>query len=181
MRTTRLMSRPAVQVEARPSAEKMAMTPKRRMAVTSMDSKIAELADKTDHRTLAIWAADCAERVLPFFEKTRPHDGRPRDALKALRVWIRNGVFKMAAVRGAALAAHAAARSVERNDAARSAARAAGQAMATAHARRHSIAAAIYAATAIRDSSDPAKAEAATLREREWQYRHLLQLRRLAE
>jgi len=119
--------------------------------------------------------------VLPIFERKRRNDTRPREAIEALRTWIRTGKFRMVTVRGASLAAHAAARSVEDDDAARSAARAAGQAMATAHARRHSIAAAIYAATAIRDSSDPVKAEAATLREREWQYRHLLRLRGLAE
>jgi hypothetical protein len=49
--------------------------------------------------------------------------------------------------------------------------------MATAHVKTHSIAAAIYAATAVRDSSDPAGAEAATFTEREWQYRHLVRLR----
>ncbi len=164
-----------------PAKEEVDNVRRRKMAVTWMDKKISELADKTDHHTLAIWAADCAERVLPIFEGARPHDTRPREAIKALRAWIRTGEFRMAAVRGASLAAHAAARSIGEEDAARSAARAAGQAMATAHARRHSIAAAIYAATAIRDSCTPSKAEAATMREREWQYRRLLGLRRLAE
>jgi hypothetical protein len=65
----------------------------------------------------------------------------------------------------------------EEHTAARSAARAAGHAIATAHVRTHSIAAAIYAATAVRDASGPADAEAAALREREWQYRHLATLR----
>jgi hypothetical protein len=28
--------------------------------------------DKQDQRSLATWAADCAERALPFFEKVYP-------------------------------------------------------------------------------------------------------------
>lgn len=149
---------------------------RRKMAATVMDGPIEELARRTDHRLLAIWAADCAERVLPFFEKRHPGDLRPRKAIEATRAWARTGVFRMADVRGSALAAHAAAREVGEDDAARSAARAAGQAMATAHVPTHAIAAAIYAATAVRDATDSPDAEAATVKERTWQYRHLLDL-----
>ena len=141
-----------------------------------MDQPIEELADRTGHKILAVWASDCAERVLPYFEEKRPEDDRPRKAIEALRAWVRTGVFRMADVRKTSLAAHAAAREVEGDDAARSAARAAGQAMATAHVPRHSIAAAIYAATAVRDAAKPKDAQAAALKERDWQYRHLLEL-----
>jgi hypothetical protein len=48
--------------------------------------------------------------------------------------------------------------------------------MATAHVPAHAIAAAIYAATAVRDATGPAEADRAALQEREWQYRHLLEL-----
>ncbi len=115
-----------------------------------------------DHKALAIWAADCAEHVLPYFEKEYPKDDRPRKAIEACRMWARTNVFKMADVRNAALAAHAAAREVEDNNAARFAARAAGQALATAHVPGHAIHAAEYAVKA---------AEAAGItNEREWQY-----------
>ena len=144
------------------------------MAITSMDKSIEELARRTDHRKLAFWAADCAERALPYFEKISPEDDRPRKAIEATRAWAKTGVFKMADVRKTALAAHAAAREVEEDDAARSAARAAGQAMATAHVPRHAIAAAIYAATAVRDATNSPDADAATVKERNWQYQHLL-------
>jgi hypothetical protein len=79
-------------------------------------------------------------------------------------------------VRGFSLGAHAAAREVPDFDPARSTARAAGQAMATAHVKTHSVAAAIYAATAIRDASRPEKAEVAVRQEKEWQLNHLLEL-----
>ena len=146
---------------------------KPKMAVTSLDPSIAELAHTSDHKILAVWAADCAERVLPFFEEKYPEDRRPRQAVDAIRKWARTGIFRMADVRGTSLAAHAAARDVQDNDAARSAARAAGQAMACAHVPAHAIAAAIYAATAVRDGADPANADAAAYEERVWQYQHL--------
>ncbi|MCG7844417.1 MAG: hypothetical protein MIO90_03185, partial [Methanomassiliicoccales archaeon] len=124
----------------------------------------------------AIWAADCAERVLPLFEELCPEDHRPRNAIEALRLWTRTGVFKMVDVRGTSLAAHAAGREIEGHDAARSAARAAGQAMATAHVPQHAMAAAIYAATAVRDATSSPDANNAAVEERDWQYRHLLEL-----
>lgn len=150
---------------------------KSKLAVTDRDKAIAELARRSNHRTLATWAADCAERVLPYFEKKYPEDNRPRKAIEACRAWARTGVFKMADVRKTALAAHAAARDTEEDDAARSAARAAGQAMATAHVPTHAIAAAIYAATAVRDATNSPDAGAATAKERDWQYQHLVELR----
>ena len=149
---------------------------KPKLATTRMDKSIAELASRTNHRKLAIWAADCAERVLPYFEERCPEDHRPRKAIEAVRAWAQTGVFKMADVRKAALAAHAAAREVEEDNAARSAARAAGQALATAHVPTHAIAAAVYAATAVRDATNSSDADAATAKERNWQYQHLLEL-----
>lgn len=133
-----------------------------------------DLVGKSDHKTLGVWAADCAERVLPYFEKKHPGDDRPRNAIEALRTWVRTGVFKMADIRRDALAAHAAARGVnEDDDSARSAARSAGQALATAHVRTHSIAAAIYAATAVRDATGSLEE---TKKERDWQFQHLQDL-----
>ena len=139
-----------------------------------LDKPIMELVSKTDHRTLGIWAADCAERVLHYFEEKYPEDKRPRKALEALRTWVQTGAFKMADVRRDSLAAHAAARSVkENNHAARSAARSAGQAVATAHVPTHAIGAAVYAATAVRDATNSPEE---TSKERNWQYQHLLDL-----
>ena len=141
----------------------------------SMSKSITELVKKCDHKTLAIWAADCAERVLPYFEDKYPKENRPRKAIEACREWARTGIFKMADVRRVALAAHAAAREAEENSAARFAARATGQALATAHVPTHSIAAATYAAKAIW-AADPQNAEDNIAKERNWQYHHLLEL-----
>jgi hypothetical protein len=140
------------------------------------NERIVELVSKTSHKTLAVWAIDCVERVLPCFEENYPADYRPRQALATLRTWINTGVFKMAVIRRASLASHAAAREVEDDNAARSAARAAGQAVAAAHVPAHAIGAAIYALQAVYRAADPALADAAVVKERDWQYRHLLAL-----
>lgn len=119
--------------------------------------------DRKDHRLLALWAADCAEHVLPYFEKENPDDDRPRKAIEAARSWARDEI-RCGTARAAALAAHAAARDAAEG-AARFAARAAGHAAATTHVASHASAAADYAVKAA------AAAEAA--REREWQYKRI--------
>ena len=45
------------------------------------DERFVELVRKTDHKTLAVWAIDCAEHVLPYFEGKYPEDHRPRNAI----------------------------------------------------------------------------------------------------
>ena len=45
-----------------------------------------------DHRLLALWAAACAEHVLPLFEAVRPDDPRPREAIDRLRAWTRGEI-----------------------------------------------------------------------------------------
>ena len=127
---------------------------------------------REDQRSLATWAADCAERVLPFFEKAYPKDDRPRKAIEACRTWVRTGAFKMAVVRGASLTAHAAAREAKGNDAACFAARAAGQAVATAHVPQHAFGSAYYALRAIA-AADSAHADVKVAKEHNWQARHI--------
>ncbi|MDD3215290.1 MAG: hypothetical protein PHZ18_01675 [Methanoculleus sp.] len=121
---------------------------------------------------MATWAADCAERVLPLFEEAYPEDNRPRNAIEACRAWVRTGVFRMAEIRGASLAAHAAARDAKKNDAACFAARAAGQAVATAHVPQHAYGAAYYALKAVA-AVDMVNAVMNVIREREWQAERL--------
>jgi hypothetical protein len=140
------------------------------------DERIVELVKKTDKKILAVWAIDCAQRVLPFFEKKYPQDNRPRKAIQTLQEWIKTGIFKMSVIRGASLDSHAAARDVGEDSPARSAARAAGQTVATAHVKTHSMGSAIYALQAIYRATNPKYAEAAIAKEREWQYKHLLKL-----
>jgi hypothetical protein len=84
----------------------------------------------------------------------------------------------MAVIRKASLDSHAAAREVGEDIAARSAARAAGQAVATAHVPTHAIGSAVYALQAIHRATDSSDVDAAVTAERDWQYHHLLDLRK---
>lgn len=127
---------------------------------------------KEDQRLMAIWATDCAKRVLPFFEKACPSDDRPREALETSKKWIRTGTFKMAEIRVASLAAHAAAKDVKDNEPASLAAHAAGQAVATAHVPQHAYGGAYYALKAIA-AANPDHAELRVAKEWDWQSRHL--------
>jgi hypothetical protein len=153
------------------------MKEKSKFSVRFKDESIVELVRKTDQKTLAIWAVDCAKRVMPYFEENYPEDHRPRKAIETLQEWIGTGALKMAVIRKASLDAHAAAREVGEDTAARSAARAAGQAVATAHVPTHSIGAANYALQAIHRTANASDVDAAIAKERDWQYQHLLELR----
>jgi|SRR6185436_13392271 len=150
---------------------------KSRFSLAKHKGEFLELVSKTDHKTLAVWAIDCAQRVKPYFEENYPEDHRPREAIETLQAWIQTGVFKMAVIRKASLSSHAAAREVGEDNAARSAAHGAGQAVATAHVPTHSIGAAIYALQAIHRVTDAADADAAVVKERDWQIQHLIELR----
>lgn len=147
-----------------------------KFSIAHKDEALIELVNKTDQKTLAVWAIDCTERVLPFFEEKYSSDLRPRRALETLQAWLKTGEFKMAVIRKASLDSHAAAREVGEDSAARSVARAAGQAVATAHVARHAYGAAIYAQQAVFRSTKLSEAEAAATRERDWQYQHLLDM-----
>ncbi len=129
--------------------------------------------DQSDHRALVLWATDCAERVLPYFEEEFPNDDRPKQAIEAGRAWVR-GEITLSEARAAAFAAHAAARDADQA-AARAAARSAGHAAATAHAQGHATHAASYAVTAAAYAAAPANATDAATNERDWQYQHLPQ------
>lgn len=102
--------------------------------------------EDADHHLLALWAAACAEHVLPLFEQGQPDDDRPRHAIAQVRAWVR-GEVSMTDSRTAAGHAMGAARPLR--GAARDAAYAAGQAAAVAHVAAHELGAAAYAIRAV--------------------------------
>lgn len=115
-----------------------------------------------DHHLLALWAAACAEHVLPLFEDVRPDDPRPREAIEAARAWTR-GERPMMATR--ALGGHAMGAARDLRGAPRFAAYAAGQAAVVAHVAEHDLGAAAYAIKAVRAAED----DEAGRRECRWQ------------
>ena len=123
----------------------------------------------SDHRLLALWAAVCAEHVLPLFESVQPADPRPRRTIESTRAWAR-GEITMSQARAAA-GANAAAR--ELSGAARHAAYAAGQAVAVSHVPAHELGAAAYAIKAARAVAPAGEQENAGRLECQWQREQL--------
>ncbi len=101
----------------------------------------------THHHLLALWAADCAQHVLHFFEQVQPDDDRPRRAIEQIHAWV-SGEISMTEARAAGGHAMGAARALK--GPAREAAYAAGQAAAVAHVAAHELGAAAYAIRAVR-------------------------------
>lgn len=120
----------------------------------------------SDHHLLALWAATCAEHVLPLFESARPADRRPSEAIEHVRAWVRGEVTMMQS-RAAGGHAMGAARTLR--GPARDAAYAAGQAGAVAHVAAHELGAAAYAIRAVRAAAPRGESVAAGRRECRWQ------------
>jgi hypothetical protein len=124
------------------------------------------ILEDADHRLLALWAADCAEHVLPLFERAGLDDDRPRRAIQMCRAWTR-GEVNMTEARAAGGHAMGAARDLQ--GAPRFAAYAAGQAAVVAHVAAHELGAATYAIKAARAAACGAEAESAGRLECQWQ------------
>ena len=88
-------------------------------------AKLIHRVDTINDRTLRLFAADCAEHTLHFFERDYPNDDRPRKAIEAARLFA-EGKIDAAAGDAAGDAARAAAGAAA-GDAARAAAWAAAR------------------------------------------------------
>ena len=130
--------------------------------------RITRKVETWNETTARLFAADCAEHVLPLFEKYRPDDDRPRKAIEAARAFASGQITRseMAAAGAAAGAAARDAAWAAARDAARAAAGAAAGAAAWAAARDAARAAAWAAA---RDAAGAAAGDAAGAAEIKWQ------------
>lgn len=102
---------------------------------------------EADRRIVAVWAADCAERVLPLFEREAPDDDRARDAIARTRAFARGELTAAGEIRRRFVAGRAAHAAVTPTGTA--AARSAAQAAGVAHMGAHALGAAAYAARAV--------------------------------
>jgi hypothetical protein len=100
-----------------------------------------------DRRTVARWAADCAERVLPLFEADETSVQQVRAALNRARVYGGGGSDAAHEIRKRFVAVKAA--NAASTAAGAAAARAVAQAAAVAHMAAHALGAAAYAAKAV--------------------------------
>lgn len=115
-----------------------------------------------ERRAVALWAADCAERVLHLFE-AEADDDRAREGIERTRSFGRGELGAAGEIRRRFEAGRSAQSAT--SPAAVAAARAAGQASGVAHMGAHGLGAAAYAAKAAAlSSSDPEGARLAEVR-----------------
>ncbi|OYN92420.1 putative immunity protein [Parenemella sanctibonifatiensis] len=123
----------------------------------------------TDRRLVALWAADCVDRVLPLLEAEAPDDDRARDGVARTRAYGRGDLDAAGEIKRRFEAGRAAKSAT--SPAAVATARAAGQASGIAHMGAHALGAAAYAAKAASLAApDP---EAARQSEVRWQLDHM--------
>lgn len=123
---------------------------------------------EADRRLVALWAADCAERVLPLFEADADDD-RARDGIDRTRAFGRGELDTAGEIRRRFVAGRAAQSATA--PAAVAAARSAGQASGVAHMGAHALGAAAYAAKAAALAA--ADHDGARLEEVRWQLDHM--------
>ena len=124
---------------------------------------------ESDRRVVALWAADCAERVLPLFEAEAPAEGRARDGIERARAFGRGELDAAGEIRRRFEAGRAGGSAI--GPAAIAAARAAGQASGVAHMGAHALGAAAYAAKSVAlAAAGPEEARRAEVR---WQLDHM--------
>ncbi len=64
----------------------------KKFTLTKHDSRITELINDTDHKTLAIWAIDCFNRGRYLFDKNYPENQIIDKALDTLKLWINDKI-----------------------------------------------------------------------------------------
>lgn len=109
--------------------------------------ELIKLIQLQNHRTLVMWALDCAKRPLEQFEAKYPDENRPRICLELCEAWAR-GKIKMPIAKHAILDSHAVAKEIgdsEYGDLCH----AIGHAGATVHVETHALGLPIYELTAI--------------------------------
>jgi hypothetical protein len=108
---------------------------------------LIRLIGEQNHRTLVLWALDCAETLLAKFEVKYPLELRPRLALEKCDEWAR-GLIKMPAAKRAILDAHTVAKEID--DAVYIAiCHAIGHAGAAVHVETHALGLVFYELTAV--------------------------------
>ncbi|HHX23151.1 MAG: putative immunity protein [Tepidanaerobacteraceae bacterium] len=124
---------------------------KRNKMLFSRDSQclqeLIELIQVQNHRTLVMWALDCARQPLEQFEIKYHDERRPRICLELCESWAR-GKIKMPIAKRAILDSHAVAKEIDDNEYG-ALCHAIGHAGATVHVETHGLGLPIYELTAL--------------------------------
>lgn len=105
------------------------------------------LMELQKHRTLVMWALDCAKEPLKLFETKYPEDNRLGTALELCEAWAR-GEIKMPVAKRSILDAHRAATEID-DKVCIALCHAIGHAGATVHVKTHALGLVFYELTAI--------------------------------
>ncbi len=109
--------------------------------------ELRRLIGEQKHRTLVMWALDCAKAPLVQFEEKYPDELRPRKALELCEAWSR-GKIKMPAAKRAILDAHAVAKEID-DRVYGALCHGIGHAGATVHVETHALGLPFYELTAL--------------------------------
>lgn len=109
--------------------------------------ELIKLIEIQKHRTLVMWALDCAKSTLEQFEAKYPDEPRPGRALELCEEWSR-GRIKMPAAKRAILDSHAVAKEID-DDEYGALAHAIGHAGATVHVETHALGLVMYELTSM--------------------------------
>lgn len=109
--------------------------------------ELIEGLGKQNHRTVILWALDCAQIPLAEIETEYPFEQRPRRCLQIGAQWAQ-GKVKMPEAKKAILACHAVAKTID-DPAMIALCHAIGQAAASVHTETHALGLAIYELTAL--------------------------------
>jgi len=124
---------------------------KRNKILFSRDSQclqeLIQLIQLQNHRTIVMWAFDCAKLTLEQFEAKYPDEQRPRTCLGLCESWAR-GKIKMPIAKKAILDSHAVAKEIDDSEYG-ALCHAIGHAGATVHVETHALGLPIYELTAI--------------------------------
>ena len=108
---------------------------------------LIRLIELQKHRTLVMWALDCAQVPLRLFEAKFPNEARPRIALDLCETWAR-GIIKMPEAKRAILDSHAVAEEIDDKECI-AIAHAIGHAGATVHVETHALGLVFYELSSI--------------------------------
>lgn len=149
---------------------------KKNKVLFSRDSQclqeLISLIELQNHRTLVLWAFDCAKLPLQQFESKYPNEQRPRAALELCESWAK-GSIKMPAAKRAILDAHAVAKEIDDSVYA-ALCHAIGHAGATVHVETHALGLVFYELTAIVLEKNKAGYEKAVSEKIDFYYQKLL-------
>jgi len=124
---------------------------KRNKILFSRDSEclqdLIKLIQLQSHRTLVMWALDCAKEPLEQFEAKYTDERRPRTCLELCEDWAR-GKIKMPIAKNAILGSHAVAKEIDDVEYG-ALCHAIGHAGATVHVETHALGLPFYELTAI--------------------------------